>query len=201
MKTISIRRIGLMAACALALGACNRSADTPASNTTAPAPTPTAAAPRAPAEPQAAVTPAATAPAATSVDNTSEGAGEQAVNDAIDRVLGDHARYREVFARLQQAVAAGDAPAVAALVAYPFTTRIDGRQVKLEDAAAFAAHYDRIVTPAVADAIARQKYADVMVSAKGVMLGNGEAWLNGVCRDRACARPEVKVIAIQPGPR
>jgi hypothetical protein len=38
-----------------------------------------------------------------------------------------------------------------------------------------------------------------MVSAKGVMLGSGEVWLNGVCRDPACTAPEVKVIAIQPG--
>lgn len=125
--------------------------------------------------------------------------GDQAVNEAIDRVLGDHAAYQSAFTQLQRAVAEHDAASVAALVDYPFTATLDGKRSTLKDAAAFTAQYDRIVTPAIADAIAKQEYAALMVNAKGVMLGSGEVWLSGVCRDPACAAPEVKVIAIQPG--
>ena len=114
-------------------------------------------------------------------------------------MLGDHAAYQAALTQLQHAVAERDAASVAALVNFPFIATLDGKRNTLKDAAAFTAQYDRIVTPAIAEAIAKQEYADLMVSAKGVMLGSGEVWLNGVCPDPACAAPVVKVIAIQPG--
>jgi hypothetical protein len=197
MKTISMRNALLAAAWMLATGACSRSADAPSSATVTPAPEATR--PSESAASPAAGAPADAAPATTPAHRTEDEVDERTINDSIDRVLGDHAGYQAVFTRLQRAVADEDAAAVATLVAYPFTASIDGRKLKLDDAGAFVAQYHRIVTPAIAGVIANQKYADVMVSARGVMLGNGEVWLNGVCGDRACAKPEVKVIAIQPG--
>lgn len=179
------------------LAACKPSPDTSGAAPAADV-TPAAPAPAAPAAPPATAVPVTPAPEAAAASAT-PAPGDAAVNDAIDRVLGDHAAYQAVFTQLQQAVAAKDAAGVAALVDYPFTATFDGKRNTLKDAAAFTAQYDRIVTPAIADAVARQKYADLMVSAKGVMLGSGEVWLNGVCRDTACATPEVRVIAIQPG--
>jgi hypothetical protein len=199
MKTISTRSVLLVAVWLLATAACIRNTDAPSSATITPATEATR--PSEPAASPAASAPADAAPTTTPAHSTGGEADEQAINDSIDRVLGDHAGYQAVLAQLQRAVAGQDAAAVAALVAYPFTASIDGRRVQLDDAAAFAAQYDRIVTPAIAGMIAKQKYADVMVSARGVMLGSGEVWLNGVCGDRACAGPEVKVIAIQPGAR
>ena len=124
---------------------------------------------------------------------------EQAVDARIDRVLGDHAPYRAAFARLQRAVAAEDAATVAAMVDYPFTATIDGRKTAIEDADAFVAQYARVVTPAVAEVVAKQRYADLAVSQRGVMFGDGQAWLNGICGDDACTAQKVKVVAIQPG--
>ena len=121
-----------------------------------------------------------------------------AVNAAIDSALGNHAKYESLIASFQAAVATKNAAAVAALVAYPFTARIDGKAVKIADAAAFVARYDAIVTPGIAEVIARQKYADLFVNYKGVMFGNGEAWINGICNDTACADAEARVVAIQP---
>lgn len=184
----------VLSAALLVLAACKPSPETSAA---APAADVTPAAP-APVAPPATAVPVTPAPEAAAASAT-PAPGDAAVNDAIDRVLGDHAAYQAVFTQLQQAVAAKDAAGVAALVDYPFTATFDGKRSTLKDAAAFTAQYDRIVTPAIADAVARQKYADLMVSAKGVMLGSGEVWLNGVCRDTACATPEVRVIAIQPG--
>lgn len=159
----------------------------PAASTAAPAP---------PLDPPAPMsdTSAAAAEDATQVRS------EAAIDTAIDRTLGDHAQYRTVFRQLQQAVAGNDRAAVAALIDYPFTARIDGKAVTLRDRDAFVREYERILTPAIAAAITSQRYAELMVSQRGVMFGSGQAWLNGICRDNACARAEVRVVAIQPAP-
>ena len=122
-----------------------------------------------------------------------------AVNQAIDEVLGDHVRYEAVIRQLQRAVAANDTAAVAALVNYPFVTVRDGESLRVADAEAFVREYDRIMTPPIAEAIKRQKYSQLMVNYKGVMFGNGEAWVNGICRDNACKDVDVRVVALQPG--
>ena len=121
-----------------------------------------------------------------------------AVNQAIDEVLGDHGRYEAVIRQLQRAVAANDTAAVAALVNYPFVTVRDGESLRVADAEAFVREYDRIMTPPIAEAIKRQKYSQLMVNYKGVMFGNGEAWVNGICKDDACKDVDVRVVALQP---
>ncbi len=121
-----------------------------------------------------------------------------AVNQAIDEVLGDHVRYESVIRQLQRAVAANDTAAVAALVNYPFVTVRDGESLRVADAEAFVREYDRIMTPPIAEAIKRQKYSQLMVNYKGVMFGNGEAWVNGICKDDACKDVDVRVVALQP---
>ena len=121
-----------------------------------------------------------------------------AVNQAIDEVLGDHVHYEAVIRQLQRAVAANDTAAVAALVNYPFVTVRDGESLRVADAEAFVREYDRIMTPPIAEAIKRQKYSQLMVNYKGVMFGNGEAWVNGICKDDACKDVDVRVVALQP---
>lgn len=126
--------------------------------------------------------------------------GEAAVDASIDQVLGDHARYRAVFDRLQQAVADHDAAAFAALVSFPIEVNLGRARVPIAEPAQFVASYDRIITPAVAAVITGQQYAGLMVSGQGVMFGDGQVWLNGVCKDTACKDAEVKVVTIQDGP-
>ncbi|WP_404372404.1 hypothetical protein ACIHQR_16480 [Corallococcus coralloides] len=135
--------------------------------------------------------------AAPNVVTGGQDAGAADVNARIQRILGEPAKYEQAFAAFQQAVATHDVKAVAAMVAYPFTATVGGRKVKLPDAAAFVRHYDVIVTPAIARVITRQRYADLFVNADGVMFGQGEAWLNGICNDAACKDFDVRVIAIQ----
>lgn len=123
-----------------------------------------------------------------------------AVNQAIDEVLGDHVRYEAVIRQLQRAVAANDTAAVAALVNYPFVTVRDGESLRVADAEAFVREYDRIMTPPIAEAIKRQKYSQLMVNYKGVMFGNGQAWINGICKDDQCKAFDVKLVTLQHGP-
>lgn len=182
------------------LSACDKPAPAPvapaaadAASSTAPTPelaSPPAATETAPAAPEAA------APASAAATDP---VGDKATDDAIDNALGDHVRYRDVIDRFQKAVADKDAKAVAALVHYPFGATIDGKSVVIKDPAGFVAHYDKIVTSPIADAIVKQKYADLFVNYKGVMFGSGQAWLNGICKDNACKAFDVKVVTIQSG--
>ena len=160
--------------------------------------------PRRPSPPRrpAAVTPA---PSATTppTDSASEipatsAADEARIDQSIDNVLGDHAVYRQVIADFQAAVAASDAAAAAKLVHYPISVEIGGKHAVLKDASGFIKNYDKFMTPDIAKAITATPYGSVMVNDQGVMLGQGEAWINGVCQDRTCKDVAVKVVTLQP---
>jgi len=119
------------------------------------------------------------------------------VNANIEMVLGDHTLYEEAFTAIQTAVAENDSEAVAAWVAYPFAATIDGDAVSIEGPDGFIEHYDSIVTDEVMEAVTGQSYEDLFVNAEGIMFGNGQMWLNGVCKDDSCAEFDVRIITIQ----
>ncbi|SDQ61563.1 hypothetical protein [Pseudoxanthomonas sp. CF125] len=182
----------------LLLSGCNEPADAPASE----ASRPEASTPETAGDTAAASAPADTpAPVAPEVTVASAETDDKATDDAIDTLLGDHAKYRIVIDAYQKAVAEGDKEAVAALIDYPFSTTIDGKRTSLKSASGFVSNYDKIVTPAIASVIKAQKYSELMVNSKGVMFGSGETWINGICKKGSadCSEFEVKVVAIQPG--
>lgn len=146
----------------------------------------------------AAVAPMAGVPASATPQPVA--AETQAVDDRIDALLGDHARYRAVILAYQAAVAAGDREAVAALVRYPLQATVEGNKVSLNDAAALVRDYERILTPDISRVVAAQRYADLRVNQQGIMFGSGETWINGICSPGSadCSSFEVKVVAIQP---
>lgn len=122
---------------------------------------------------------------------------DTSVTKDIESILGGNAdEYKSAFLALQKAVAAGNKDAVAQMILYPLEGAIDGKQT-IQDAGQFVRDYDKIVTPAIADAIARQKFADVMVNKNGIMFGNGQAWLTGICEDDACNKQSILVTTLQ----
>jgi hypothetical protein len=147
------------------------------------------------------------APATTPAPATSEvAAGEAAASgdpnaaaaegDArqrIERLLGDPQPYEQVFNDLQRGIAAGDRVAVGKLMRYPLRATIAGNNKQIANEEAFQRAYADIVTPAVAKLIAEQRFDTLFVNGQGVMLGQGEVWITGVCKDSACAQSEVKV--------
>lgn len=157
---------------------------------TAGSPAPDAAAPAAggaaPPAADAAATPAT--PAAPNTAATSD------VRQRIDQVLGDSAQYETVFNAFQKAVNGGDRAAVVEEVRFPLNI---ANGAKITGPGEFQRNYERILTPAVRKAIAAQKFEEVMVNQQGVMIGDGQVWLNGTCLDQACSRTEVKVVTIQ----
>lgn len=195
----------------LMLAACSQPtppADEAAAPSTSPPATATTAAEDAPqaglspdaVEPSTAATPdtappvAGTESAAEPVAGTAASADAEAgARDRIERLLGDADTYEAVFNELQRGVAAGDRAAVAGLMRYPVRATIAGKNQQIADAAAFQRDYDKIVTPALAKLIAEQKFDTLFVNWQGVMLGQGEVWINGKCLDKDCAKADVKV--------
>jgi hypothetical protein len=92
-----------------------------------------------------------------------------------------------------------DSRKVAALVRYPINVRVEGRRRLILDQDGFVANYRKIITPRVANAITAQHWQNVHVSSRGIMLGQGEVWLDGVCRDTMCRMFDPRVITIQDG--
>ncbi len=127
-------------------------------------------------------------------------ADDQQTDQTIDNVLGDHAVYQAAFEALQAGVKAKDAASVAALVRYPISISIGGKTKVIANAKDFVANYDAIFTPAIAAAVTNQRYADLFVNAQGIMFGNGEVWINGICKDDGCKEFDAKVVTIQSGP-
>jgi hypothetical protein len=122
------------------------------------------------------------------------------VNARIDDVLGNSARYQTAIEAFQHAAATENKEDVAAFVRYPIRVSIDGKKTTIRSAAMFVKRYDAIMTPAIVAAIKGQKYEDLFVNDQGVMFGNGQAWLDGVCLDRKCRQSVIQVITLQDAP-
>jgi hypothetical protein len=93
--------------------------------------------------------------------------------------ISDPAHVTQFVARLKRAVAANDRAAVAAMVNYPLTVNAPGgRSITYRNAAALSANYARVFTPEVKAAVAAAKADDLFSRDQGVMIGNGEIWMN-----------------------
>jgi hypothetical protein len=186
----------------LLLAACSQPASPPEPAADAPPPMTGAT----PAEAAASTTPDAVAAPQAAAEHAKDAAAapadaptpaEPAADDArarIETLLGDAAQYEKVFNAFKTAVVAGDRPAVVEEVRFPLN--ISGGK-KITGPGEFQRNYEKIITPAVVKAVSAQEFGKVFVNQQGVMIGDGQAWLNGQCLDKACTRTEVKVITIQ----
>ena len=186
----------------LLLAACSQPASPPEPAADAPPPMTGAT----PAEAAASTTPDAVAAPQAAAEHAKDAAAapadasspvEPAADDArarIETLLGDAAQYEKVFNAFKTAVVAGDRPAVVEEVRFPLN--ISGGK-KITGPGEFQRNYEKIITPAVVKAVSAQEFGKVFVNQQGVMIGDGQVWLNGECLDKACTRTEVKVITIQ----
>ncbi|WP_049421185.1 hypothetical protein [Stenotrophomonas maltophilia] len=171
---------------ALLLAACSQPAPPAEPAVDAPPPMEASAAATPAAEPaKAAAEPAGAAPA----DVPAEDARAR-----IETLLGDAAQYEKVFNAFKTAVVGGDRAAVVEEVRFPLNIA-NGR--KITGPGEFQRNYEKIITPAVVKAVSEQDFGKVFVNQQGVMIGDGQVWLNGHCLDQACTKTEVKVITIQ----
>lgn len=115
----------------------------------------------------------------------------------IDDVLGGpHAVYATAIKTIEQALANHDVQSVAGYVSFGDPIKVDGADVTINDLDDFTAKFDALFTPKVVAAVTGQKYETLMVNANGIMFGDGELWISGVCDDAACQNPFINIIAI-----
>lgn len=120
------------------------------------------------------------------------------IDKSISDNIGDPAKFQTVFTGLKQAVEKHDAAAVAALVSYPITINPRTKKaISVRTPQTFISRYDQIITPHIADVIEKQKYEDLFVNYQGAMLGSGEVWIAGICKDKACKQVDIRIRTIQ----
>jgi len=120
-----------------------------------------------------------------------------ALDKSIDLSVGDHVKVQQLLTTLQQAVAKHDAAAVAALVHYPIRVNPGKKPFTVKNEKAFIKDYDDIITQDIAAAIFKQKYENLFVNSNGAMIGDGEVWITGFCRDKSCKQSDIKIGTIQ----
>jgi len=198
----------LLLALPLALSACSKPTDdqAPASTATAAATSPSttatdpAAAPQAQAPTRPATdVPSPNEPTAATLPSTSETDSETdsegGARARIEALLGDAAQYEQVFNGFRKAVADNDRTQVVEYLRFPLNV---GPGEKIDGPGQFQNNYDRLLTPALKKTLAAQDFDKVFVNSQGVMIGSGQVWINGTCKDSACTQVDVKVITLQP---
>jgi hypothetical protein len=120
-----------------------------------------------------------------------------ALDKSIDLSVGDHVKVHQILIQLQAAVAKHDAATVASLVHYPIKVNPGKKPFAIKNEKAFIKDYDRIITHDIQDAILKQKYENLFVNSQGAMIGDGEVWITGFCRDKSCKQSDIKIGTIQ----
>jgi hypothetical protein len=121
---------------------------------------------------------------------------DKEMNLRLDELFGQHELYHTFFTDLKRAVSAGDKKAVAAMVDYPITVSIGGKDVKIKSGKDFVSHYDHIFSDKIVTAVEKQTYAALFANDQGIMIGDGEIWIDGICLDHDCQKQAVKIITI-----
>ena len=127
------------------------------------------------------------------------GALPVAGGDAIVPLINSLAKKFDhvILTQLQQWVASHNASAVASLVHYPIKVNPGKKPFTVKNEKAFIKDYDRIITHDIQDAILKQKYENLFVNSQGAMIGDGEVWITGFCRDKSCKQSDIKIGTIQ----
>ena len=119
------------------------------------------------------------------------------LDKSIDLSVGNHVKVHQILTSLQQAVAKHDAATVASLVHYPIKVNPGKKPFTIKNEKAFIKDYDGILTHDIQDAILKQKYENLFVNSQGAMIGDGEVWITGFCRDKSCKQSDIKIGTIQ----
>lgn len=124
---------------------------------------------------------------------------EASVDQQIENLLGPASDYKELFYAFKVALEEGKSDIVVSLVNYPITVRIDGSEETYSSEDELLAAYDDVFTDVIREAVANQDYGDLFVNSEGVMIGDGQVWITGICDDSACTTALPRVMTIQSG--
>ncbi len=100
------------------------------------------------------------------------------------------------FLKFRANVAAGASEQIADSVLYPIRVRLNGQNMTIDSKAAFMKNYGLIFNQSFINTLTMVNENDLVVSAEGVRVGNGELWFNRFCADAACAKKEFLITQI-----
>jgi hypothetical protein len=119
---------------------------------------------------------------------------EESVESRIVDVAGlTVAEVQNMIYQLKTAVTRKDRQAACRLITYP----VEVGRLKVRTVAQCKTHYNKIFTAKVTKVIQEQQFQDLFVSWRGVMMGNGEVWMQGVCPDSNCSQHKLE-LSINP---
>ena len=118
------------------------------------------------------------------------------VNARIDAVLGPHEIYGTAIQAIQEALVNYEIEGIAGYIPFGEAIKVNGEDVVIADEADLAARFDELFNEKVVNAVTDQQYDTLFVSQDGIMFGDGELWISGICDDEACEFPFVNIIAI-----
>ena len=107
----------------------------------------------------------------------------------------DKAAVENFFKKLQTAVAADDRNHVARMVSFPIKISSGGKKITLRNRAELLKYYDAAFDSNVKNAIAKQQFHELFCNWRGIMIGDGEIWFEGVGSPAT-----LKIIAINNNP-
>lgn len=102
---------------------------------------------------------------------------------------------RMFFDCLKIAAMHDDRDTLSGLVRYPLRTHLSKRGNSIRTPAAFKKAYPLVFDAKVKRAIEAQRFEDLFVSYRGLMVGNGEVWISGIV-DPASGKTTIKIITI-----
>ena len=106
---------------------------------------------------------------------------------------------RTFLSAVQEAVANDNQKALSSMVAYPITlVDLKGKKVKVRNVKEFLRFYPTTATGKWKGAVHRQRYEDLFCNWRGIMIGRGELWFSGICKDQTLGHCQLKIVALNP---
>lgn len=102
---------------------------------------------------------------------------------------------RIFFDCLKIAAMHDDGDTLSQLIRYPLRTHLSKREIIIRTPAAFKKAYPMIFDAKVKHAIETQRFEDLFVSYRGLMVGSGQVWISGIV-DPTSGKTTIKIIAI-----
>ena len=118
------------------------------------------------------------------------------VNSQIDTILGSHEIYQTAIETIQEALADGDVAGIAGYIPFGEPIKVNGEDMVIADEAELTDRFDELFNDRVMTAVVGQDYGSLFVNQDGIMFGEGELWLSGICVDEACEDVFVNIVAI-----
>ncbi len=118
------------------------------------------------------------------------------VDAKIEQLLGSHEVFGTAIQAIQEGLVNHEIEKVAGYIPFGEPIKVNGADVVIADEADLAARFDELFNEKVVNAVADQQYENLFVNQDGIMFGDGELWISGICVDEACSDFFVNITAI-----